>query len=87
VAARELREQVGGDLRRVRERLVVHRRQQRHDGERVVRGDEQLRVVGAEPLRDGARVRRLVVLALSEADRIRAHRPAALHLRERDDGR
>ena len=53
----------------------------------MARLDIELRVVGAEMLRHGLGVRRLVVALLVEADRERAHRSVALRLHQRHDGR
>ena len=77
------REHVRREARRVAERLVVR-------AQRVGQGGEERGLVehldvdrDAEPLRDGARVRRLVEARVVEADRERAHRPVA---RVRDRG-
>ena len=81
VLARELRDQIRRDERRVRDRLVHVPDQLRQE-----RGDvglhEDLVMIGAERLRHLARVRQLVVQLRAartvEADRIRLHRVLAV---------
>ena len=58
--ARQLRHQMGRQLRGIRERLVIHGRQRRHEIERILGRQHQLGVVGAEMLRDRARIVGLV---------------------------
>jgi hypothetical protein len=78
---------MGGDLRRVGERLVVQARQERHDVHRLARCDVQLGVLRAEVPRDRLGMSRFVIAVLVEADGERLHRPAALRLHQRDHGR
>ncbi len=81
VAARELRDQVGGDERGVGDRLV-HLPEQLGQKRRDVGPDEDLVVLGAEALRHLSGVRQLVVivlgLAAAEADRIGLDRAIAV---------
>ena len=85
--ARQLREQVRRDRRRVAKRPVVVPDQPVHEVERL-RLDHELRVLRPEPLRHHARVLALVVVAPAcEADRERLHAPARRLGHQRDHGR
>ena len=86
--ARQPREQRGRNRGGIGERLVVEVGQLvRHASTRVRAIHVELRVLGAQMRGDGARVRRLVVRRLAEADREGADgRPRAL-LHQRDDRR
>ena len=78
VLSRELRDQKRRNLRRIGERLVIHRRQLRH----VVLGVIRFQVLG-----DGLRKRGFVVAVLFKTDRERLHRSIAVLLHQRDDER
>ena len=69
--AREPRQQVRRQDRRVGERLVEEVGDRREQVEHRLRGEDLLVVVGAEVLGDTARVPRLVEAAVAEADRER----------------
>ncbi len=88
VAMRELRNEIRRDERGVRDRLV-HVPQQPGQQRDDVGPDDDLVVVGAEQLRDTARVGQLVVerlrVAAAEADRVGLHRAVAVLRHERDD--
>jgi hypothetical protein len=85
VLARHLRDEVGRQLRRVGERLVVHIGELRDYFQRMPRLGIELGVLGPEVARHRGGILSLVVTALAEADRERAHRPRALGLHQRDD--
>ena len=85
--ASQLRDKKRGDLRRVGERLVVHRSQPGHHVQRLGRGDVQLGVVGAQVRGDGGGVSGLVESRIRRADRERPDGAVALGLHERHDRR
>ena len=87
VPARQLRHKMGRDLRGIGERLVVNPRQLRHHLHRGPRINIELGMIGAEMLRDFARVLGLVVTALGKADAEGANGLARLRLHQRHDGR
>ncbi|ARF89170.1 uncharacterized protein BCN122_II2427 [Burkholderia cenocepacia] len=87
VPARQFGDEKGRDLRRIGERLVVDRRQLRHDAERMVGGHVKLGMARAEMARDGLRITGFVVAGLVEADRKRVDRRRRLRLHQRDDRR
>ena len=78
---------MGRDLRGVRERLVVHRREARDDRRDVLLRHDQLRVMRAEVLGHSFGEGCLVISRLGEADRERTHRRRALGLHQRRDHR
>ena len=80
-------DEIGRDLRRVAERLVVDRGQPGYDRPGLLRPDVQLGVVGTQVSRNSSSVLRLVVVRLVEADGEGADRPFALGLHQRHDQR
>src|SRR6185437_239225 len=83
MSASELREKIGGYLRRIRERFIVQRGQLRHDLQRVGRGHIELLVICAEKFRYGCRMDRLVVTPVLEPDGVCANFRAAAGLHQR----
>ena len=80
-------EQTGRNLRCIGERLVEHPGQGRDQVERLVRGDVELGVLGAEPVGDRTRERGLVEARLAKPDREGPDRLCALGLHQgRDQG-
>ena len=84
VFGRELRDEVGRQRRRIRERLV-ERVGERGQQQRGVRSQRQVAVDGAVPPCDRLRAGELVERRLLEADRERAHRFRRLLSRERGE--
>ncbi len=87
VPARQLRHEEGRNLRGVGERLVIDRRQLRHDAERMVGRHVEFGMARAEMTRDRLRVTGFVVACFMEADRKRVDRRRRLRLHQRDDRR
>ena len=83
--ARETGHEDRRDLRRVGERFVVDARQCQNDVLRLARGQLQLGVVGAQMVRDGSGVRRLVESVILEADGERPDRTVGDPLHRCDD--
>jgi hypothetical protein len=82
---RQSGDEVGGERRRVGERLVVDGRQLRDELQRLGDADDHLVVPRAEVLRDLASVARLVEAAVFEADGEGVDRPRGVALHERGD--
>src|SRR6202521_3772992 len=83
----ELADQVGGNLRRIRERLVINVRELWNDRQRVSSGYHEFRVLGAKMGRDATSERRLIkflIFRLREADRESAHGSSTCMLHERN---
>ena len=80
-------DEVRGDVRRVRQGLIEHVREVRHQRERVPAVHAQLSVIGTQVASDLTRMGGLVVLGPVEADREGPDLLAGGGLHDRDDSR
>src|SRR5450631_804924 len=83
----ELADQVGGNLRRIRKRLVINVCELWNNRQRVSSGYHEFRVLGAKMGRDATSERRLIIFLLCEADRESADGSSTCMLHERNDQR
>src|SRR5215467_11378273 len=85
--ARQPRYKQRRNLRFVREWLIPHPRQFRDDSERLIRGEAELGMLGAEMTRHLSGMARFIKPSLTKANREGADSASRLGLHERDDRR